>query len=50
MITFTSNEGETFLGDIVNNSYGLMESVDNGVSSTLFKSFLIKFAQVQKTS
>ena len=28
IITFTSNEGATFLGDIVNNSYGLMESVD----------------------
>ena len=50
IITFTSNKGGTFLGDIVNNSYELMESVDSGVSSTLFKSFLIKFAQVQKTS
>ena len=31
IITFTSNEGATFLGDIVNNSYGLMESVDESV-------------------
>ncbi|CAH3129352.1 unnamed protein product [Porites lobata] len=42
VITFTSNEGATFLGDMVNNSLGLMENVDNGVSPTLFKSFLIK--------
>ena len=49
IITFTSKEGATFLGDIVNNSFGLMERVDNGVSPTLFKSFLIKFAQVENT-
>ncbi|XP_073237031.1 neuroligin-4, X-linked-like [Porites lutea] len=49
IITFTSNEGATFLGDMVNNSLGLMESVDNGVSPTLFKSFLTKFAQVQNS-
>ena len=49
IITFTSNEGATFLGDMVNNSFGLMESVDNGVSPTLFKSFLTKFAQVQNS-
>ena len=45
IITFTSNEGASFLGDMVNNSFGLMESVDNGVSPTLFKSFLTKFSQ-----
>ena len=45
IITFTSNEGASFLGDMVNNSFGLMENVDNGVSPTLFKSFLTKFAQ-----
>ena len=45
IITFTSDEGSFFLGDMVNNSLGLMESVDNGVSPTLFKSFLTKFAQ-----
>ena len=45
IITFTSHEGASFLGDMVNNSFGLMESVDNGVSPTLFKSFLTKFAQ-----
>ena len=47
IITFTSNEGASFLGDMVNNSFGLMENVDNGVSPTLFKSFLTKFAQAQ---
>ena len=47
VITFTSHEGASFLGDMVNNSFGLMESVDNGVSPTLFKSFLIKFSQAQ---
>ena len=45
IITFTSNEGASFLGDMVNNSFRLMESVDNGVSPTLFKSFLTKFSQ-----
>ena len=49
IITFTSHEGSFFLGDMVNNSLGLMESVDNGVSPTLFKSFLIKFAHVQNS-
>ena len=49
IITFTSHEGSTFLRDMVNNSLGLMQSVDNGVSPTLFKSFLIKFAQVQNS-
>ena len=44
MISFNSQEGATFLGDMVNNSFGLMESVDNGVSKALFKSFLTKFA------
>ena len=49
IITFTSHEGASFLGDMVNSSFGLMESVDNGVSPALFKSFLIKFAQVQNS-
>ena len=49
IITFTSHEGSFFLGDMVNNSLGLMESVENGVSPTLFKSFLIKFAHVQNS-
>ena len=49
IITFTSHEGSAFLGDMVNNSLGLMQSVDNGVSPTLFKSFLIKFANIQNS-
>ena len=47
IIAFTSHEGASFLGDMVNDSFGLMENVDNGVSPTLFKSFLTKFAQAQ---
>ena len=47
MISFNSQEGAIFLGDMVNNSFGLMESVDNGVSQALFKSFLTKFAHAR---
>ena len=45
MISFTSQEGGTFLGTMVNMSFGLMESVDYGVSPALFNAFLTKFAQ-----
>ena len=47
IIAFTSHEGATSLVDLVNNSFGLMESLDNGVSPTLFKTFLSKLAQGQ---
>ena len=47
IIAFTSHEGATSLVDMVNNSFGLMESLDNGVSPTLFKAFLSKLAQGQ---
>ena len=47
IIAFTSHEGATSLVDMVNNSFGLMENLDNGVSPTLFKAFLSKLAQGQ---
>ena len=47
IIVFTSHEGATSLVDMVNNSFGLMESLDNGVSPTLFKSCVSKLAQGQ---
>ena len=49
MISFNSQEGATFLGDMVNNSFGLMESVDNGVSQALFKTFLTKIAHARNS-
>ena len=44
MISFNSQEGATSLGPMVNLSFGLAESVDNGVSPSLFKTFVTKFA------
>ncbi|CAH3129314.1 unnamed protein product [Porites lobata] len=47
IIAFASHEGATSLVDMVNNSFGLMESLDNGVSPTnyngLFKMLLATF-------
>lgn len=48
MICFTSQEGSYFLGSFVNNSFHLMQSVSNGVSPALFKSFLSGFAHAKK--
>ena len=47
IIGFTSNDGASFLGYMVNNSLGLNESVDNGVNPTLFKASLSKFARAR---
>ncbi|XP_068715517.1 neuroligin-4, X-linked-like [Montipora foliosa] len=44
MICFTSHEGSYFLATLVNNSFHLMQSVSNGVSPALLKSFLTSFA------
>ena len=44
MISFNSHEGASSLGATVNASFGLMESVENGVRPGLFESFLTKFA------
>ena len=46
MISFTSHEGGTFLGSMVN-SFGVSESVDNGVSPSVFKTFLRKLAHAR---
>ena len=45
MISYNSHEGATTLGFMVNASFELMESVDNGVKPSLFKTFLSKLAQ-----
>ena len=47
IIGFTSNDGASFLGYMVNDSFGLNESVDNGVNPTLFKASLSKFARAR---
>lgn len=47
MISFTSQEGSSFLGSLVNDSFHLMQSVSNGVSPALFKSFLSGFAHAE---
>ena len=47
IVGFTSNEGANSLQDIMNETVGLKEGVDNGVSPTLFKSFITKFARAQ---
>ena len=44
MVSFNSHEGATTLGFMVNSSFGLMKSVDNGVNPDLFNAFLVKFA------
>ena len=44
MISFNSHEGAQFLSATVNATFGLMESVENGVGPGLFESFLTKFA------
>lgn len=48
MISFTSQEGSSFLGPLVNYSFHLMQSVSNGVSPALFKSFMSGFAHAEK--
>ena len=49
MISFNSHEGATTLGYMVNASFGLMKSVDNGVSPALFKDFVTKLAHARNT-
>ena len=49
MISFNSHEGATTLGYMVNASFGLMKSVDNGVSPALFKGFVTKLAHARKS-
>jgi len=44
MISFNTHEGTSILELMVNSSFELMESVDNGVNPALFESFLTKFA------
>ena len=44
MIAFNSQEGGSSLGFMANGSFGMAESVDNGVSPSFFKEFLAKFA------
>ena len=49
MIVFNSQEGGSTLGYMVNSSFGFAESVDNGVSPSLFKEFLTKFAHARNS-
>ena len=46
MISFTSHEGGTILGSMVN-SFGVSESVDNGVTPSVFKTFIRKLAHAR---
>ena len=48
MISFNSNEGAGSVGIMANMSlFGLMQSVDNGVSKQFFKTFLTKYAHAR---
>ena len=47
MITFNSDEAAGTLGLMATLSFGLTESVDNGVSPTFFKTFLTKLASAR---
>ena len=49
IIGFTSDEGASFLGVMMNASFELMESVSNGVRPALFKSFLTKFTHARNS-
>lgn len=50
MVSFNSNEGAGAVGIMANYSYvGLMQSVENGVSKSFFKTFVAKFAQVRES-
>ena len=44
MISFNSHEGGTYLSLIANYSFGMVESVDNGVNGSYFKTFVTKLA------
>ena len=47
MIVFASQEGGYFLDMMANMSFGMTQSVDNGVSPSFFKEFLTKYAHAQ---
>ncbi|KAJ7384142.1 hypothetical protein OS493_023470 [Desmophyllum pertusum] len=48
MISFNSQEGGTTLGYMVNSSFGMAASVNNGVSPPFFKEFVTKLAHARK--
>lgn len=45
MIVFASQEGGSSVGFLANMSFGMAQSVDNGVSPSFFKEFLTKYAR-----
>ena len=47
IISFTSNEGAMAVGALASDSFGLNESLDDGVSPTFFKTYLAKFAHAR---
>ena len=49
MVSFNSHEGATTLGYMVNASFRLMQSVNQGVSQVLFKDFVAEFSQAQNS-
>ena len=49
MISFTSQEGAASLGVMANWSFGMAESVDNGVSPAFFKKFVTNFAYARNS-
>ncbi|KAJ7384147.1 hypothetical protein OS493_023475 [Desmophyllum pertusum] len=49
MIGFTSQEGSDLLGSMMSSSFGLAESVENGVSPSVFKDFIRKLAHARNS-
>ena len=49
MISFNSQEGGTSLGYLVNHSFGMAASVEDGVSPSVFKEFLRKLAHARNS-
>jgi len=49
MISFNSQEGGTTLGFMANSSFGMAESVDDGVSPSFFEEFLTKLVRARNS-
>jgi len=45
IISFNSHEGGTYLSLIANHSFGMLQSVDDGVNESYFKTFVAKLAR-----
>ena len=49
LLCFTSHEGSNFFRFMVNSSFGLSESVENGVKPSVFKTFIQKLARARNS-